>query len=209
MTGLTAAGLLAAAAVAAVVVVGHLNSGAVARSSSDSSGVSGPIAAPLPAYAPDLGSAAAGAAAAGVCPSQLPGTDATSAAAIPAGFPNHTTEDDGATKAVIATQASGYTPGATVDVYARLIDDSTGSVSLPCTVLAGPEAGGSSAALAVPATETSATPAGTLTFEGQPVFAVVVPGTAVAGTTYQIVVDVPAGHGEATAKQVTLSIRIT
>ena len=218
VAGLTAVGVVAAAGVAAALVI---TGGVLPGSSLHSASTGGSISEAAPAgnaAGPLRSSACTGGcptpeplvpSTSGACASQTLSISAASAAQIPDGFNNQATHDDGVTAVILATPSSDYTPGETVDVYARLIDDSTGAVSLPCTLLAGPEAGGSSAALAVPATETSATPAGTLTFEGQPVFAVVVPGTAVAGTTYQIVVDVPAGPGEATAKQVTLSVRVT
>jgi hypothetical protein len=61
----------------------------------------------------------------------------------------------------------------------------------------------------VPAITGSATPAGTLTVGGQPVLKVVVPSTATAGETYQIVVDVPASAGDPQAWQASLSIQVT
>jgi predicted anti-sigma-YlaC factor YlaD len=226
LTGLTAAGLVAAAAVAAVVVVGHLNPGAVVRSSSSAS-VSGPMAL-APAHAPALGVAPTGNASTGTCTSGcalLPevvvpsasatcasttlSISATSAAQIPDGFNNRVTQDEGGTDVILAAPSFDYTPGATVDIYARLINDSTDIVSLPCTLLAGPEGGGSGAATEVPATTSSATPAETLTVGGQPVLKVVVPSIATAGETYQIVIDVPASAGDPQAWQASIPIQVT
>ena len=194
LTGLTAAGLVAAAAVAAVVVVGHLNSGTVVPSSS-SAGMSSGVAlapgtairAPLPSpqsasLLPELGPLP-------VCsPKALPISKAE-ALEIPTGFPNHATEDNGVSTGVVATQASSFAPGATVDIYARLIDDSSHAVSLPCTVLVGPQSSSSSPGddftMAVP------TPVAGLTVDGQPLLQVTVPATAVAGQTFEIVVSHP------------------
>ena len=193
LPGLTAAGLVAAAAVAAVVVVGHLNSGTVVPSSSSagmSSGVAlapgAAIRAPLPSpqsasLLPELGLVP-------VCsPKALPISKAE-ALGIPTGFPNHATEDNGVSTGVVATQASSFAPGGTVDIYARLIDDSSGAVSLPCTFLVGPPPVSSSGAdegtvVAVP------TPVAGLTVDGQPLLQVTVPATAVAGQSFEIVVS--------------------
>jgi hypothetical protein len=143
------------------------------------------------------------------CVPQILGSSAASAAQIPAGFNNQATRDDGVDDVILATPSLDYTPGETVDIYARVVDDATRTVSLPCTVLAGPELGGAGAALGVPVTATPATPAGTSIFSGQSVLEVVVPGTAVAGESYQIAVQVPAGDGEAQAKEVTLTIEVS
>jgi hypothetical protein len=226
LTGLTAAGLVAAAAVAAVVVVGHFNPGAAVRSSSSSSMSSGIALAP--GHAQSVGgspgsNAAAGSCAESGCPHPAviapanPGAcasttlsiSAASAAQIPDGFNNRVTQDEGGTDVILAAPSFDYTPGETVDVYARLIDDSSGIVFLPCTILEGPVSGSSSAALEVPATAISATPAGTLTVGGQPVLKVVVPSTATAGQTYQIVIDVPASAGDPQAWQASIPIQVT
>ena len=61
----------------------------------------------------------------------------------------------------------------------------------------------------MPATAAPATPAGALTYEGQPVLEVVVPGAAVAGETYQIVAQVPAAAGQTQGNQVSLTIQVT
>jgi hypothetical protein len=195
LAGLTAAGLVvAAAAAAAVVVVGHLNSGTVVPSSS-SAGMSSGVAlapgtairAPLPSpqsasLLPEVGLLP-------VCsPKALPISKAE-ALEIPTGFSNHATEDNGVSTGVVATQASSFAPGATVDIYARLIDDSSHAVSLPCTVLVGPQSSSSSPGddftMAVP------TPVAGLTVDGQPLLQVTVPATAVAGETYDILVPAP------------------
>jgi len=194
LAGLTAAGLVVAAAAAAVVVVGHLNSGTVVPSSS-SAGMSSGVAlapgtairAPLPSpqsasLLPEVGLLP-------VCsPKALPISKAE-ALEIPTGFPNHATEDNGVSTGVVATQASSFAPGGTVDIYARLIDDSGGAVSLPCTFLVGPPSASSSGAdevtVAVP------TPVAGLTVDGQPLLQVTVPATAVAGETYDILVPAP------------------
>jgi anti-sigma factor RsiW len=221
LTGLTAAGLVAAAAVATVVVVGHLNSGAVVPSSS-SAGMSSGVAL-APAHVPAFEVAPSGNAATGVCaaagcptltpstacPSQLQGTDAASASQIPDGFNNRVSQNDGFTEVILATPSLDYTPGETVDVYARLVDVSTDAVYLPCTFLVGPTVGGSATVAAAPATTTYATPIGTLTVDGQPVLEVVIPSTEAAGQNCQIVAEVPAGAGEAQASEVTLKIQVT
>jgi anti-sigma factor RsiW len=222
VAGLTAAGLVAAAGVAAIVV---LNAGSVPGTDHYSSGAGSGSAAlgRVPAAGNQPGGPQSSACSSGcsvlpqnaapsasaVCVSTTLSISATSAAEIPAGFSNQTTEGDGTTKVVIATQASGYSPSGTVDIYARLIDDATGAVYLPCTFLVGPTVGGSATVAAAPATEAPATPAGALTHDGQPVLEVVVPTAATAGQTYQIVVEVPAGAGEAQVKDVTLSIQVT
>jgi hypothetical protein len=214
VAGLTAAGVVAAAGVAAALVI---TGGSLARSPDHAVSGSLPMAgsAGNGAQLPQSSACTGGCFAPGAivpstaCASQTLIISAASAAQIPDGFNNRATHDDGVTDVILATPSSDYTPGETVDVYARLIDDSTGAVSLPCTLLAGPEVGGSGAAVTVPATEAPATPAGALTYDGQPVLEVVVPTAATAGQTYQIVVEVPAGAGEAQAKDVTLSIQVT
>jgi hypothetical protein len=218
VAGLTAVGVVAAAGVAAALVItGGVLPGSTLHSAASSGS---PPMAGAPGNAALLPQRAACTAACPTseplvpptpagCTSQTLMISAASAAQIPDGFNNRATHDDGVTDVILATPSSGYTPGETVDVYARLIVDSTGAVSLPCTLLAGPEVGGSGAAVTVPATAAPATPAGALTYDGQPVLEVVVPTAATAGQTYQIVVEVPAGAGEAQAKAVTLSIQVT
>lgn len=213
--GLTAAGVVAAAGVAAFVVLNPSSgTGNTTRSQSSVSSGSGAFGA-APAKLPQSSACTGGCAppeAVGlppVCPSQTLNISAASAAEIPDGFNNQATHDDGITDVILATQSLDYTPGETVDIYSRVIDDGAGVVSLPCTLLAGPGVGGSSAALEAPASATYATPAGTLTVGGQPLLKVAVPRSASAGQTYQIVAEVPAGAGEAQAKQVTLTIQVT
>ncbi|MGD1054327.1 MAG: zf-HC2 domain-containing protein [Candidatus Dormibacteria bacterium] len=221
LAGLTAVGVVAAAGVAAALVI---TGGSLTRGPEHgvSSGAALP-AAGAPSYAelaPQSSACSAGcsvlpnvvgpsSAPLGYCASTSLSVSATSAAQIPDGFNNRATQDDGITDVILATPSLDYTPGETVDVYVRLIDVSSGAVSLPCTSLAGPSAGGSGTVAAVPGTTTYATPVGTLTVSGQPVLEVVVPDDAVAGDTYQIVAEVPAGAGEAQTKQVTLSIQVT
>jgi hypothetical protein len=219
LTGLTAAGLVAAAAVAAIVVL-HAGSvpGNDRYSSSAQSGSIGLSPAVGKGEQPPQSSACTSGcallpevvvpSASAACASTTLSISATSAAQIPDGFNNRDTQDEGGTDVILAAPSFDYTPGATVDIYARLIN-STGAVSLPCTLLAGPEGGGSGAATEVPAITGSATPAGTLTVGGQPVLKVVVPSTATAGETYQIVVDVPASAGDPQAWQASLSIQVT
>jgi len=223
--GLTAAGLVAAAGVAAAVVVaGHFNPGAVTGSSASSSASSAMAA--VPGNAKNAGGGSVSSAAAGICGDcALPAAvapptssacasttlsiSAASAAQTPDGFNNRVTQDEDGTDIILAAPSFDYTPGATIDIYARLINDSTDAVSLPCTFLAGPEGGESGAATEVPATTSSATPAGTLTVGGQPVLKVVVPSTASAGQTYQIVVDVPASAADPQAWQASIPIQVT
>ena len=195
VAGLSAAGVLVAAAVAAVVVVGHLNSGTIVHSSASAGVSSGAALAPgaaIRAPLPSPQSASLLPEVVGplpVCsPKALPISKAE-ALEIPAGFSNHATEDNGVSTGVVATQASSFVPGGTVDIYARLIDDSSHAVSLPCTVLLGPQSSSSSPGedftMAVP------TPVAGLTVDGQPLLQATVPATAVAGQTYDIVVGPP------------------
>ena len=140
------------------------------------------------------------------CPATALGTSAASAAEIPTGFNNRDSNDDGTTRVVIATQASSFTPGETVDVYARVIDDDTGAVYLPCTSLEA-AVSGSSNALALPFEAILATPAPGIAVGGEPVLQVTLPVSTATGQTYQIVVEVPVSAGE--ARQVSLSINVT
>jgi hypothetical protein len=222
LTGLTAAGVVAAAGVAAIVV---LNAGSAPGTDQhwSSAGSGSAALGRVPAAGNEPGSSQSSACTSGcfagpavavptasaACASTTLSISAASAAQIPDGFNNRVTQDDGVTDVILAAPSFDYTPGGTVDVYARIIDDATGGVSLPCTVLAGPEVGGSGAALELPSTATSATPAGTLTVGGQPVLKVVVPSTATAGQTYQIVVDVPASAGDPQAWQASIPIDVT
>jgi anti-sigma factor RsiW len=215
VAGLTAAGVVAAAGVAAALVI---SGGSLARDTTQSAASSGSLAGPYSGSAgnvsvlPQVSVPSANSAPpahSALCASQTLGISATSADQIPDGFNTRVTQDDGITDVILAAPSFDYTPGETVDVYARIIDDATEAVSLPCTLLVGPEAAGSGAALTVPATAAPATPAGALTYGGQPVLEVVVPGAAVAGETYQIVAEVPAGAGQTQATEVTLSIQVT
>jgi hypothetical protein len=226
VTGLTAAGVVAAAGVAAAVVItGHFLPGGTVSSGRSYSAMSGGSAM-QGAVASGPASAAAGpanpaACAVSGCSTLAPSTSAClpeplaisadSAADVPAGFSNRDINDDGITKVVIASQASSFAPGETVDIYARLIDDGTGAVYLPCTVLEGPQEVSPNSALTVPGgkTRASATPVGRITVDGQPVLQVVVPLSATSGETFQIVVEVPASAGEARSHTVSLSIQVT
>jgi hypothetical protein len=143
------------------------------------------------------------------CPVALsPGGRAVSVA-IPTVYNNHEVQDDGVTTAIVATSVSSYSPGQSVEVYARLVDDRTGAVSLPCAFLvaASPSrsqlgllapTSGSAASLATPALGISG---------GVSVLEVRVPATATAGETLEIIVDVPAAGGEP-AHQVSLAITV-
>jgi len=86
------------------------------------------------------------------CASTTLKISAASAAQIPDGIQQPGLPDDSFTDVVLAAPSFDYTPGATIDVYARIIDDASGVVSLPCTVLAGPESSGSGAAFEAPPT---------------------------------------------------------
>ncbi len=147
------------------------------------------------------------------CSAQYLGIDATAAAQTPAGFTNRASSDDGVTDVMIATAGTSFAPGETTDVYTRIVDDSSGADYLPCTALEGPLAG-SSATVTVPAAEPSFTPGpgpgpAYLTPDGQPTVEVTIPASAVEGATYEVVVEVPAGAGEAQAREVSLQIQIS
>ncbi|MGD1034806.1 MAG: zf-HC2 domain-containing protein [Candidatus Dormibacteria bacterium] len=220
--GLAAAGTVAAvAAVAAVVVVGHLNPGLEARSPAAAHGAGGSYAQAAPGGVaapinPASGCNAGGCSAAQVQPEATPAAcaattlsvTASSAARIPTGFNNHATNDDGSTKVVIATQASSFTPGETIDVYARVIDDETGAVYLPCTSLE-TSVSDAKAALALPNGPILATPAAGIAVAGGPVLQVTIPLSTTPDQTYQIVVEVPVAAGEAQTREVALSIQVT
>jgi hypothetical protein len=198
VAGLTAAGMVAVAGgvTAAVVLTRgagptrtYMAAPAVAPGSNAGAGaaIHAPLASPqsaslLPELAPLLGGLT------DCSPKALPISKAE-ALEIPVGFSNHATEDNGVSTGVVATQASSFVPGGTVDIYARLIDDSSHAVSLPCTVLVGPQSSSSSPGddftMAVP------TPVAGLTVDGQPLLQVTVPATAVAGQTYDILVAPP------------------
>jgi hypothetical protein len=219
VAGLAAAGMVAVAGgVTAVLVTRDLtpvrSSSALAGPLSPENAAGAGTAARAPSVSPPGASLApqyeAPAPASEACAAPQPlGTGAASAAEIPAGFANRDTKDDGFTTVVLATQAGSFAPGATVDIYARLIDDSDGAVYLPCTLLEGPVPSSPSSSLTVPAFTPSATPLGGLTVDGQPLLEVTLPASAVAGETFQVVVAVPAGAGEAVASEVSLPIQVT
>ncbi|MGP8161897.1 MAG: anti-sigma factor family protein [Candidatus Dormibacteria bacterium] len=227
VAGLTAAGMVAVAGgIAAVVIVTRPNSGVVSRGSASYAEGGGA----LPAGAVNVPAAGNPATCAGeacsaavpapsptpasehasvTCPAELQDTSAAAAAQPPAGFSNHVTQDNGTTTVVIATQAASFPPGQTVDIYARVIDDATGAVWLPCAYLAGPEAGPSSGAEAAGGGTTAATPVAGLNVGGVPVVEVVVPKLAVSGEAYEVVVEGLSGVGEVQPQQVSLSIEVT
>jgi hypothetical protein len=141
-----------------------------------------------------------------LCSPEVLATSSTSAAQTPAGFNNHDTYDDGVTTVVLATPVLSYSPGETVDIYSRLIDDGSGTVYLPCTFLGGPLSA-STSPTAVPAS-TAAMPVGDLSVDGQPLLQVEVPATAVAGDSFQIEVEVPSTSGSAPAFEGHLPIEV-
>ncbi|MGO8687010.1 MAG: anti-sigma factor family protein [Candidatus Dormibacteria bacterium] len=212
VAGLTAAGMVAVAGgVTALVVTRDLTP----VRSSTSSGVAlpgaaaggraaipaAPVASPLPSAGllPLVGPLG--------CPAEVLATSPASAAEIPAGFNNHQTEDDGVTTVVLATPVLSYSPGETVDVYARLIDDGSQTVYLPCTFLEGPVSATSSPT-AVPASS-AAVPAGGLSVDGQPLLQVQVPATAVAGDILEIAVEVPSAVEATPTVEGHLSIEVS
>ena len=222
--GLAAAGMVAVAGgVAAMVVIGPLQPGfdragaGTAFSSALGTGSSHVPAAPEARGSVNVsnGCASGGCSAAKAAPGTTAACSATalaisasSAAEIPTGFNNNVTHDDGSTRVVIATQASSFTPRETVDIYARVIDDGTGAVYLPCTSLEA-VVSGSTNSLALPLEAVPATPAPEIAVGGEPVLQVTIPASAVAGQTYEIVVEVPVSAGEAQSSQVSLSIHVT
>jgi hypothetical protein len=228
VAGLAAVGMVAVAGgVAAVVVTGHLNAGVTTQSGAASHpGFSAPLSAGTAGAVPENPAACAAQACpnaatgptstpmpvpelAPACPAELQDTSAASAAEAPDGFSNQISKDDGTTRVVIATQAASFTPGETVDIYARVIVDSTGAVYVPCTVLAAPETTPSGGAEAASGAQTPATPVGGVSVGGVPVLEVVVPKSAMAGETFQVIAAVPTGLGETTAVQVSLPIGVT
>jgi len=139
------------------------------------------------------------------------GAGANPAAEFPPGFSNQVRQDDGITTVMIATPTSGYAPGQTVDIYARVVDDQSQSVDLPCADLSSPSPAPGQAAvpgqsLGVPI---QATPLPEVTVGGVPLLQVTVPADARAGEMLQVVVQVPAGGGEVQAHQVDLPIQVT
>jgi hypothetical protein len=198
VTSLAATGVAAAVA-AAVVVAGRLP---------------GPVA--HPAVAPPSSSPALAAPGSGclgcqgvalpllqcvVQPLPSPGPSPEKA---PPGFTNAASEDDGSRRVVLATQASASAPGDTLDIYARVIDDATGAVGLPCVYLTG-VTGAHPAQAALPQ---AATPAGRVTIDGVPVLEVTIPRAATRGETLELLAEVPAADGQP-ARQVTLPIQVT
>jgi anti-sigma factor RsiW len=197
VAGLTAAGMVAVAGGVTAAVVLTRGAGptrtysaapALAPGSNAGAGaaIQAPLASPQSAsLLPELAPLFRGFAG---CPKVLPISRAQ-ALEIPAGFSNHATGDNGVSTGVVATQASSFAPGGTVDIYVRLIADSSSTVSLPCTFLVGPPSASSSeedeVTVAVP------TPVTGLTVDGQPLLQVTVPATAVAGQTFEIVVSHP------------------
>jgi hypothetical protein len=213
-----------AGGVAAVVIVTHSNSGVPSGSSASYGEARGA----LPAGAVNVPAAGNPAACAGetcsaavpaapstplpaslTCPAELQDTSAAAAAQPPAGFSNHVTHDDGTTTVVIATQAFSFTPGQTVDIYARVINDTTGAVYLPCAYLAGPETGPSGGAEAAAGGTTAATPVAGLDVGGVPVVEVVVPKPALSGEAYEVVVEGLSDLSKVQPQQVSLSIEVT
>jgi len=220
LAGLSAVGVLAAAGVAAVVVIGHLQPGpnfsAASSAAAPAGGVPGRAAlGPVPSSSACAGGcfAAAPSTACLMEPLSTGAAEAVAAAQVPAGFGDIDTHDDGITNVVLATQASSFAPGATVYIYARLIDDASGAVSLPCTYLSGPAVPAPEAnagqEVSLPGATIPATPAARITVDGQPVLQAKVPASAVPGETFAVIVEVPAGSGEAQAHQVSLSIQVS
>ena len=141
------------------------------------------------------------------CPPEVLAMSSASAVQVPSGFNNRETEDDGVTTVVLATPVLSYSPGETVDIYSRLIDDSSGTVYLPCTYLGGPVSATASPT-AVPASS-AAMPVGGLTAGGQPLLQVQVPATAVTGDLFQIVVELRSTTGSAPTFEGRLSIEVS
>jgi hypothetical protein len=137
-----------------------------------------------------------GCSAATACPAPLAPTGAPLSTAIPAIYNNRAASDDGVTTAIVATSVSTYAPGQTVEIYARLVDDRSGAVTLPCTFL-GPASAAGSHSLSGPFSGAASpeVPA-TLGLEGQGILEATVPASAPAGETLDIVIDVPAARGK-------------
>ncbi len=205
-------GLLGAAATAALIaaiVVPSISRGPgfSGISSSLGNGATGQ-------YSPGIPPAAipnapcSGCSSAPACPVTLaPGARAVGTA-IPAVYNNREVRDDGVTTAILATSVSSYAPGESVEIYARLVDDRTGTVSLPCAYLepAPTPTAGPQHAIATPASGafSAPVPAQLGLADG---LSVKVPGTAVPGETLEIVIEVP-GRGGEPAHQVDLSITV-
>ena len=213
VAGVAAAAVLAGAAGVAVIVAGHLRSASVVGGSASYGSGSGPLS-----PGPRQPGAATGTCSGG-CMSALAPTEgctaqplaiaAASAEQVPAGFGNRAIQDDGTTRVVVATQASTFAAGQTVDIYARLIDDQTGAVALPCTYLAELTGGHEPAAPGAPQLPSLAIPAARIAVDGQPIVQATVPGSAAPGQTLQVVVEVPGGSGIGEPRLVTLTIQVT
>jgi hypothetical protein len=157
--------------------------------------------------------ASGGASSATRCPVPVP-TGSADPTAIPPGYNNRVVRDDGTTTVVLATNVSSYSPGETVEIYARLVDDRTGRAELPCAYLLGLPTGGVYAIPAGPGHAQSGEPgavaaaaSGTMV-NGAPTELVAIPATASSGQTLQVAVDVPTVGAQA-AHQVLLSISVT
>lgn len=193
-----------AALVAAVVIPLTLGGGPAMNGSASKLG---PSAAAGPAQTVPT-APCGGCATAAECPAPLAPGGTPLSTAIPAVYNNRVVRDDGVTTAIVATSVSSYAPGQTVAIYARLVDDLTGAVTLPCTYLA-PAPGYGSERLALPASGAllpEVVP-GSLGIAGQAELQVRIPAAAVAGETLEIVVEVPAAGGEP-AHQVTLPVTV-
>ena len=215
--GLAAAGMVAVAGgIAALVVTGPLQPGRVhARGEAGFSAALAPGSSEVPAAKGAAGGAgnspipqAAVPTAGATCSATALSVSATSAAEFPTGFNNRITNDDGSAEVVIATQVKDFTPGETVDVYARVIYDVTGAVYVPCTSLAsgGPVHAG---ALGLSGGPILASPAPGIVVGGGPVLKVTIPVSTTPDQPYEIVVDVPLSPGSTQDYQVPLSIQIT
>lgn len=136
---------------------------------------------------------------------------AQNGAAVPSDFNNREVQDDGTSTAVIATSVSSYSPGETVDVYARVVDDSNRAVDIPCTYLVPAAEAGTHAAgpdYEAPAALGTALPSSQIAVDGGPLLQATIPATATPGETLQIEVEVPAAGGQP-AHEVALSIQVT
>ncbi|HXZ99315.1 MAG TPA: zf-HC2 domain-containing protein [Candidatus Binatia bacterium] len=210
------AGAAVAAAVAlAVVLPGRLTAGPAEPVAAGGAGLSAVpsagsahtcagCAAPSAASVPEAGPEFSGTQCA---PAPIPAS-AASAERPPAGFSNTDLQTRGATTVVVATQAAAYAPGQTVVIYARIVDDQTGQVEVPCTFLVPATAFSPSRPAGEPTSALEALPQAGLSIGGGATLAATIPGTAVAGSTYEVVVQVPSAAG-GQPQQVTLSIQVT
>ncbi|MGA8015276.1 MAG: zf-HC2 domain-containing protein [Candidatus Dormiibacterota bacterium] len=131
--------------------------------------------------------------------------------AVPSDFNNREVQDDGTSTVVIATSVSSYSPGETVDVYARVVDDSNRAVDIPCTYLVPAAEAGTHAAgpdYEAPAAPGTALPSSQIAVDGGPLLQATIPATAAPGETLQIEVEVPAAGGQP-AHEVALSIQVS